>query len=84
MHAKCIITDNDEAVIRPNKTYLALTNEVGGHGLPFASFVGVNHHGKSTLLGCALLGSEEIPNFEWVFTQWLAVNDPLCPQLHPV
>ncbi|RYR40375.1 hypothetical protein Ahy_A09g046129 [Arachis hypogaea] len=166
MHAKCVITDNDEAGIRPNKTYLALANEVGGsanlgfsekdvrnyitrnlrcsydnedfqgmmnyfvrmkeinpnffyaidvddankfrnalwvdarcrasyeyygdvvsfdttyrrnsclcsfhkHGLPFASFVGVNHHGKSTLFGCALLGSEEIPRFEWVFTQWV-------------
>ncbi|RYR59688.1 hypothetical protein Ahy_A05g025611 [Arachis hypogaea] len=33
-------------------------------GLPFASLVGVNHHGKSTLLGCALLGSENIPSFE--------------------
>ncbi|XP_057744881.1 protein FAR1-RELATED SEQUENCE 5-like [Arachis stenosperma] len=29
MHAKCVITDNDEAGIRPNKTYLALANEVG-------------------------------------------------------
>ncbi|RYR02074.1 hypothetical protein Ahy_B06g080912 [Arachis hypogaea] len=27
MHAKCVITDNDEAGIRPNKTYLALANE---------------------------------------------------------
>ncbi|XP_016177881.1 protein FAR1-RELATED SEQUENCE 5-like [Arachis ipaensis] len=158
-HAKYVITDNDEAGIRPNKTYLALANEVGGpsklsfsekdvknyitrnlrcsddnedfqgmmnyfvrmkeinpnffyaidvdddnkfksalwvdarcrasyeyygdvvsfdttyrrnrHGLPFASFIGVNHHGKSTLLGCALLGNEEIPSFEWVFTQWV-------------
>ncbi|KAL4337138.1 hypothetical protein AHAS_Ahas12G0080200 [Arachis hypogaea] len=158
MHAKCVITDNDEASIKPNKTYLALANEVGGssnlsfseknvrnyitrklrcaddnadfkgmmnyfvrmkeinpnffyaidvddankfrsalrvdvrckasyeyygdvvsfdttyrrnrHGLPFAFFVGVNHHGKSTLLGCALLGREKIPSFEWVFTQW--------------
>ncbi|XP_016185420.1 protein FAR-RED IMPAIRED RESPONSE 1-like [Arachis ipaensis] len=159
MHAKCVITDNDEASIKPNKTYLALANEVGGssnlsfseknvrnyitrklrcaddnadfkgmmnyfvrmkeinpnffyaidvddankfrsalrvdvrckasyeyygdvvsfdttyrrnrHGLPFAFFVGVNHHGKSTLLGCALLGREKIPSFEWVFTQWV-------------
>ncbi|XP_057739985.1 protein FAR1-RELATED SEQUENCE 6-like [Arachis stenosperma] len=159
MHAKCIIEVNDEAGIRPNKTFLALANEVGGpsnlgfsekdvrnyissrlrstnvnadvkemlnyfmrmkelnpnyfyavninednkftsavwvdarsrasyeyygevvsfdttystnrHGLPFAAFIGVNHHGKSTLLGCALLGSEEILSFEWVFTQWL-------------
>ncbi|RYR12899.1 hypothetical protein Ahy_B04g070184 isoform D [Arachis hypogaea] len=152
MHAKCMIEVNDEAGIRPNKTFLALANEVGGpsnlglfekdvknyisarlrsnninadvkemldyfmrmkemnpnffyvvnvdddykfrsavwvdarcrdsyeyygdvvsfdttystnqHGLPFATFVGVNHHGKSTLLGCALLGSEEIPSFD--------------------
>ncbi|XP_016199945.1 protein FAR1-RELATED SEQUENCE 5-like [Arachis ipaensis] len=159
MHAKCVITDNDEGGIKPKKTYLALANEVGGssnlnfsendvrnyitsnlrcsddnvdfkrmmnyfvrmkeinpnffyaidvddankfrsalwvdarcrasyeyygdvvsfdttyrrnrHGPPLASFVGVNHHGKSTLLGCALLWSEEIPSFEWVFTQWV-------------
>ncbi|XP_020985817.1 protein FAR1-RELATED SEQUENCE 5-like [Arachis duranensis] len=152
MHAKCVIQNNDEAGIRPNKTYLALTNEVGGslnlgysekdvrnyitsnlrcadgnayvkemisyfmrmkdinlnffyavdvdktnkfksvlwvdarcrasyeyygdvesfdttysrnkHGLPFASFVGVNHYGKCTLLGCALLENEKIRSFE--------------------
>ncbi|XP_015949854.1 protein FAR1-RELATED SEQUENCE 5-like [Arachis duranensis] len=159
MHAKCIIEINDEAGIRPNNTFLALANEVGGpsnlgfsekdvrnyissrlqstnvnadikemlnyfmrmkelnpnyfytvninednkftsavwvdarcrasyeyygevvsfditystnrHGLSFAAFIGVNYHGKSTLLSCALLGSKENPSFEWVFTQWL-------------
>ncbi|XP_057760446.1 protein FAR1-RELATED SEQUENCE 5-like [Arachis stenosperma] len=132
MHAKCVIQNNDEVGIRPNKTYLALANEVGGssklgysekdvrnyitrnlrcadinedvkemisyfmqmrdinlnffyavdvdktnkfksalHGLPFASFIGVNHHGKSTLLGCALLENEEIRSFEWVVKHWL-------------
>ncbi|MED6150358.1 hypothetical protein PIB30_071534 [Stylosanthes scabra] len=30
MHAKCVIEDNDEVGIKPNKTYLALSNEVGG------------------------------------------------------
>ncbi|RYR54656.1 hypothetical protein Ahy_A06g029969 [Arachis hypogaea] len=30
IHVKCVIEDNDEVRIRPNKTYLALTNEVGG------------------------------------------------------
>ncbi|XP_029148264.1 protein FAR1-RELATED SEQUENCE 5-like [Arachis hypogaea] len=30
MHAKCVIEDNDEAGIRPNKTFLALANEAGG------------------------------------------------------
>ncbi|RYQ99966.1 hypothetical protein Ahy_B07g087999 [Arachis hypogaea] len=128
MNVKCVIQNNDEAGIRPNKTYLALANEVGGslnlgyskkdvrnyitsnlrcadrnadvkemisnfmrmkdinpnffyavdvvdeankHGLPFASFVGVNHHGKFTLLGCSLLENEKIRSFEWVFKQWL-------------
>ncbi|XP_057720116.1 protein FAR1-RELATED SEQUENCE 5-like [Arachis stenosperma] len=149
MHAKCVIQNNDEASIRPNKTYLALANKVGGssklgysekdvrnnimrnlrcaninadvkemisyfmrmrdinsnffyavdvdklksalwvdarcrasyeyfrdvvsfdttysrnkHGLPFASFVGVNYHRKFTLLGSALLENEKIRNFE--------------------
>ncbi|XP_057730051.1 protein FAR1-RELATED SEQUENCE 5-like [Arachis stenosperma] len=152
MHAKCVIQNNDEPGIWPNKTYLALANEVGGssnlgysendvrnyitsnlrcadgnadvrkmisyfmrmkdinpnffyvvdvdeanqfksalwvdarcrasyeyygdvvsfdtmysrnkHRLPFASFVGVNHHGKSTLLRCALIGNEKICSFE--------------------
>ncbi|XP_016192822.1 protein FAR1-RELATED SEQUENCE 5-like [Arachis ipaensis] len=159
MHAKCMIENNDEAGIRPNKTFLTLANEAGGpsnlgfsekdlrnyitarlrtsnmnadiremmsyfmrmkeinpnffyavkldeeckfrsavwvdarcrasyeyygdvvsvdstystnrHGLPFVSFVGVNHHGRSTLLGCALLGNEEIASYEWVFSQWV-------------
>ncbi|XP_057719395.1 protein FAR1-RELATED SEQUENCE 5-like [Arachis stenosperma] len=168
MHAKYVIQNNDEAGIRPNKTFLSLANEAGGpsnlefsekdlrnyitarlqtsnanadvremmnyfmrmkdinpnffyavklddecrfrsavwvdarcrasyeyygdvvsldstystnrHGLPFASFVGVNHHGKSTLLGCALLGNKKIPSYEWVFTQWLTCmgTTPQC------
>ncbi|XP_020963906.1 protein FAR1-RELATED SEQUENCE 5-like [Arachis ipaensis] len=119
IHAKCVIEDNDEAGIQPNKTFLALANEAGGpsnlgfsekdlrnyitldeeckfksavwvdarcrasyeyygdvvsvdstystnrHGLPFVSFIGINHHGNSTLLSCALLGNEKIPSYEW-------------------
>ncbi|KAL4275615.1 hypothetical protein AHAS_Ahas20G0124900 [Arachis hypogaea] len=30
MHVKCVIEDNNEAGIRPNKTYLALANEFDG------------------------------------------------------
>ncbi|RYR51144.1 hypothetical protein Ahy_A06g026189 [Arachis hypogaea] len=41
------------------------------HGLLFASFISVNHHGKSTLLGCALLGNKEIRSLEWIFKHWL-------------
>ncbi|XP_072067054.1 protein FAR1-RELATED SEQUENCE 5-like [Arachis hypogaea] len=38
------------------------TYSTNRHGFPFVSFVGVNHYGKSTLLGCALSENEEIPN----------------------
>ncbi|RYR08007.1 hypothetical protein Ahy_B05g075530 [Arachis hypogaea] len=31
MHAKCVIEDNDEAGIRPNKTFLILAMRLGGH-----------------------------------------------------
>ncbi|XP_025679071.1 protein FAR1-RELATED SEQUENCE 9-like [Arachis hypogaea] len=47
------------------------TYNTNKHGLPFASFVGVNHHGKSTILGCALFGNEEISSYEWVFRRWV-------------
>ncbi|XP_029148279.1 protein FAR1-RELATED SEQUENCE 5-like [Arachis hypogaea] len=47
------------------------TYSTNRHGLPFMSFVRVNHHGKSTLLDCALLANEEIPSYEWIFSQWV-------------
>ncbi|GKV49141.1 hypothetical protein SLEP1_g55907 [Rubroshorea leprosula] len=39
--------------------------------LPFAPFIGVNHHGQSTLFGCALLSDEQEDNFVWLFEWWL-------------
>ena len=42
-----------------------LTNE---YKLPFANFVGVNHHGQSTLLGCALISSEDSKTYHWAFS----------------
>ncbi|RYQ95324.1 hypothetical protein Ahy_B08g090508 [Arachis hypogaea] len=41
------------------------TYSTNRHGLPFVSFIGINHHGNSTLLSCALLGNEKIPSYEW-------------------
>lgn len=46
-----------------------LTNE---YELPFANFVGVNHHGQSILLGCALVSHEDSDTFRWIFCQWLS------------
>lgn len=45
-----------------------LTNK---YDMPFAPFVGVNHHGQSILLGCALLSNEDTRNFTWLCTTWL-------------
>ncbi|XP_021722698.1 protein FAR-RED IMPAIRED RESPONSE 1-like [Chenopodium quinoa] len=46
-----------------------LTNK---YELSFADFVGVNHHGQSILLGCALVSHEDCDTYSWVFRQWLA------------
>jgi hypothetical protein len=36
---------------------------VNKYDMPFAPFVGVNHHGQRTLLGCGLISSEDIETF---------------------
>ncbi|KAB2634009.1 protein FAR1-RELATED SEQUENCE 6-like [Pyrus ussuriensis x Pyrus communis] len=39
--------------------------------IPLISFVGINHHGKSVLLGCGFLGQESVENFVWMLRAWL-------------
>ncbi|XP_073053705.1 protein FAR1-RELATED SEQUENCE 7-like [Primulina eburnea] len=39
--------------------------------VPFASFVGVNHHRQPVLLGCALIADESEESFTWIFKAWL-------------
>ncbi|XP_073219702.1 protein FAR1-RELATED SEQUENCE 6-like [Cicer arietinum] len=53
-------------VVSFDTTYL--TNK---YNMPFAAFVGVNHHGQSTLLGCGLLSGEDTDSFVWLFKSWL-------------
>ncbi|XP_021739063.1 protein FAR1-RELATED SEQUENCE 8-like isoform X1 [Chenopodium quinoa] len=53
-----------------------LTNN---YDLPFANFVGVNHHGQSILFGCALVSREDCETYSWVFTQWLACMGNRAP-----
>ncbi|XP_042425819.1 protein FAR1-RELATED SEQUENCE 6-like [Zingiber officinale] len=53
-------------VVTFDTTYL--TNS---YDMPFAPFVGVNHHGQSILLGCGLLSSEDSATFIWLFKSWL-------------
>ncbi|XP_035546643.1 protein FAR1-RELATED SEQUENCE 5-like [Juglans regia] len=48
-------------VVTFDTTYL--TNR---YGMPFAPFVGVNHHGQSILLGAGLISSEDTETFTWL------------------
>ncbi|XP_042962573.1 protein FAR1-RELATED SEQUENCE 5-like [Carya illinoinensis] len=58
-------------VITFDTTYL--TN---AYKMPFAPFVGVNHHGQSILFGCGLISNEDAQTFEWLFESWLkCMND---------
>ncbi|RYR50973.1 hypothetical protein Ahy_A06g026035 [Arachis hypogaea] len=41
------------------------------YNLVFGSFVGVNHPGQSTLLGCTLMKNEDIQSFKWLFECFL-------------
>ncbi|RYQ88367.1 hypothetical protein Ahy_B09g095591 isoform F [Arachis hypogaea] len=41
------------------------TYNTNRYNLVCGSFVGVNHHGQSTLLGCSLMKNEEIESFKW-------------------
>ncbi|XP_052291908.1 protein FAR1-RELATED SEQUENCE 9-like [Citrus sinensis] len=54
-------------VITFDTTYL--TNK---YDMPFAPFVGVNHHGQSILLGCGLILREDTETFTWLFEAWLS------------
>ncbi|XP_021736782.1 protein FAR1-RELATED SEQUENCE 8-like [Chenopodium quinoa] len=54
-----------------------LTNE---YELPFCNFVGVNHHGQSLLLGCALISREDSDTFRWIFRQWLSCMGNKAPE----
>ncbi|KAL2935745.1 Protein FAR-RED IMPAIRED RESPONSE 1 [Bienertia sinuspersici] len=47
--------------------------------LPFANFVGVNQHGQSILLGCALIRHEDSETYKWVMRQWLECKGDVQP-----
>ncbi|KAL2894586.1 Protein FAR-RED IMPAIRED RESPONSE 1 [Bienertia sinuspersici] len=55
-----------EDVVSFDSTYLTNKSE-----LPFTNFVGVNHHGQTILLGCALISHEDVETFTWLFSTWL-------------
>ncbi|GAB2283912.1 Anaphase-promoting complex subunit 10 [Dionaea muscipula] len=54
-------------VVTFDTTYL-----VNRFDMPFAPFVGINHHGQSILLGCGLVTREDTDSFVWLFQSWLS------------
>ncbi|XP_010675536.2 protein FAR1-RELATED SEQUENCE 5-like [Beta vulgaris subsp. vulgaris] len=48
--------------------------------MPFAPFIGVNNHGQSILLGCALLSGEEASTFVWLFKAWMTCMFDKAPK----
>ncbi|XP_042954728.1 protein FAR1-RELATED SEQUENCE 5-like [Carya illinoinensis] len=55
----------------------SLTNR---YGMPFAPFVGVNHHGQSILLGAGLISNEDTHTFVWLFKMWLDCMNGQAPK----
>ncbi|XAR70988.1 hypothetical protein NMG60_11028051 [Bertholletia excelsa] len=49
--------------------------------IPLISFVGVNHHGQSILLGCGFIGHESVEYFVWIFRAWLTCMLGSPPQV---
>ncbi|KAL2929844.1 Protein FAR1-RELATED SEQUENCE 3 [Bienertia sinuspersici] len=47
--------------------------------LPFVNFIGVNHHGQTILLGCALISHDTTETFEWVFRTWVHCMRKIAP-----
>ncbi|XP_038722668.1 protein FAR1-RELATED SEQUENCE 7-like isoform X2 [Tripterygium wilfordii] len=48
--------------------------------VPFATFVGVNHHRQPVLLGCALVSDESRESFTWLFQTWLRAMSGCRPK----
>lgn len=48
--------------------------------VPLVSFVGLNHHGQSVMLGSGLLASETIQSYAWILKAWLTCTSGLSPQ----
>ncbi|KAK0600697.1 hypothetical protein LWI29_017563 [Acer saccharum] len=49
------------------------------YDMPFAAFVGVNHHGQSTLFECGLISNEDTETYIWLFQSWLTCMSGCAP-----
>ncbi|KAI4345954.1 hypothetical protein L6164_013038 [Bauhinia variegata] len=62
-------------VIYFDSTYLSNKYEI-----PLVTFVGINHHGQSVLLGCGLLAGETLESYLWLFRTWVTCMSGCSPQ----
>ncbi|KAH6830639.1 hypothetical protein C2S53_010118 [Perilla frutescens var. hirtella] len=58
--------------VGPQPVSFDTTYLVNRHQMSFAAFIGVNHHGHSILLGCALVTRENTTSFKWMVSNWPA------------
>lgn len=63
-------------VIFLDTTYLSNKYEA-----PLVSFVSVNNHGQSIILGCGLLSNETVHSYIWLFKVWLSIITGQCKVL---
>lgn len=63
-------------VVSFDTTYLKTNDKV-----PFAPFIGVNHHSQPILLGCALVADETKPTFVWLMKTWLRAMGGQAPKV---
>lgn len=57
------------------------TSLINKYEIPLISFVGINHHGQSVLLGCGILGDESVDYFVWILRTWLTCMLGQHPQV---
>uniref|UniRef100_A0A2P2JYT2 Protein FAR1-RELATED SEQUENCE n=1 Tax=Rhizophora mucronata TaxID=61149 RepID=A0A2P2JYT2_RHIMU len=50
------------------------------YDVPLVAYGGLNHHGQSILLGCALLADESYETYMWLFRAWLSCMVGRPPQ----
>ncbi|XP_038696443.1 protein FAR-RED IMPAIRED RESPONSE 1 isoform X3 [Tripterygium wilfordii] len=68
------ISFND--VVSFDTTYVKFNDK-----LPFAPFVGVNHHCQTLLLGCAFVADESKLTFVWLMKSWLRAMGGQAPKV---
>ncbi|XP_009591584.2 protein FAR-RED IMPAIRED RESPONSE 1-like [Nicotiana tomentosiformis] len=59
--------------------FFDMTYLVNRYNMPCATFIGINHHRQSILLGCALMSHEDIDSYKLVFRTWLEAMGNVYP-----